>query len=97
VVIDQIDVGGTILKAKDNPPVCPHGDRPKALAVAYERVEAEARQVHVFRCLGAVENEEDVFDLLQEVGADAPAVAIPEKTLQSFASEIPYRGPECNV
>jgi hypothetical protein len=71
VVVDIIKiVGVTIFEAKDDPPVCPHSNAPEAPEIASKAVESKARQVHVFRPAGSIENSEDIFYFLPVIRAD---------------------------
>jgi len=44
-------------------------------------VQTKARQIHVIRGFGAVQDEEDVFDLGNEVRSNALTVAVLEQPL----------------
>lgn len=97
MVIDQIDVGCmAALDAEHNPPVRPHCDRPEALQVAFERMQPETRQIHVVRRSGTVQDEKDVPDLIQEVGADALPLTALEKPFQPLCLKFRITH-ECNL
>ena len=75
MVVDQIYVPDIVpLKAEDDAPVAGQGDGPAAGEVASQRVQSEARQVHVAglcRFIGASKN---TFDLGDHLGRNASAV-----------------------
>jgi hypothetical protein len=65
VIIDQIDVYDIgALEAKNDPPIRADRDAPKIRQIAFELVQPETRQIHVFRRGGSVEarkNDPDLF------------------------------------
>ena len=71
MIINQFDVMGVaFLKAKNNAPVGPHGDRPVSLPVAFEWMEAIAGKIESLRRGGCVEHGQDAFDLIGQVTAN---------------------------
>jgi hypothetical protein len=91
MVIDQIDVGGLPTRdAEHDAPIRAHCDGPKAFQIALERVQAKAGQVHIVGRFGAVQDEKNILDFLDQVGTDAFPIPILEKPLQSLVPEILY-------
>jgi hypothetical protein len=77
VIVDQINiVGVALLKPKYDPPIRPDGNAPETSKIACKTVQSEAGQIHVFRLFGAIENGEDVFNLLQLIRADALSLVV---------------------
>src|SRR3990172_5860418 len=88
MVVDQINIVRVAsLEAEDDAPVCPDRHAPEALEVAFEAVQSEAGQVHVFRPPGAVQHEKDVFEFLEQIRADAFSVALLKQPFQPLMPE----------
>lgn len=100
MIVDQIDIGGVaLLESENDPPIRPHRNRPETFQVAFERMQAEARKIHVIGRFCPVQDEKDVFDFLRQIGADALALAILEQPFQPLVPETPDHGRSvtCNV
>jgi hypothetical protein len=93
VIVSQINVKRvTILKAKNDPPVGTHDDRPNALKIANEKMKAKTWTVHVFHFFRRIQEAENVFDLLDVLGAHAFAVTILEQALKAFVAKADNHG-----
>ena len=91
MVIDQVDIGGVPARhAEHDAPIRAHRDGPKPFPIALKRVQAKARQVHIVGRFGAVQDEQNILGLLDQVGTDAFPIPILEKPLQSLMPEILY-------
>ena len=68
MVVDIIDIKGVRFgKTEDDPPICANSDRPQARQFAFERVQAEAGDIHIDRdasCLQPCENITQLLDVL---------------------------------
>jgi len=84
MIIGQLNVPCiAVLKAEDDPPVGAHGQRPEAPQIAFELVQAIARQIESLRCAGGIEEGQNFLDGIDKVRTDAPAVASLTKTFQA--------------
>jgi hypothetical protein len=76
VIVHQFDIKGILaLETKDDAPVGSDGHGLETLKIAFERVQAIAGQIESLRCGSRVENREDSFHGVQEIGANPAAVA----------------------
>ena len=76
MVVDQFNVKGIrSFKTENYAPVGPHGYRSQPLQVAFEWVQAIAGNIQSLRRGGGVENRQNSFDRLQQVGAYPAVVA----------------------
>jgi hypothetical protein len=88
VVIDQVDVTSVaFLKPEDDPPVHPYRHAPKSLEAAFQGMEPETGQVHVFRLAGTVQNGKDIFYFLEVIGADAFGFPVLEEPFEALVPE----------
>jgi hypothetical protein len=70
VVVDQFNVKSVLpFKAENDAPIGPHCHRPQPLQVAFQRMQAIAREIQSLRRRGGIENRKDSFNRLQKVGA----------------------------
>jgi putative ABC transport system substrate-binding protein len=94
VIVQHIDFRHMIaVEAEYDAPICAHRHRPEAPAIALERMQSKPRQSQVARRPRAVENEQDILDLLQQIGSNSLAVAVQEQLLQPFVPETSHHGP----
>ncbi len=76
MIVNQVNIiSVAFVKAEDDAPVCPDRNAPKAFKVAFQGMQPETGQVHVFRLARAVQNGKDIFYFLNVIGADAPLVS----------------------
>jgi hypothetical protein len=88
VVVRQINVESiAIFKAKNDPPVGAHNNRPKAFKIANERMQAQSRKVHVVDPFGCIQKAENIVDPLDVLCAYAFSIAVIEKTLKAFVAK----------
>jgi hypothetical protein len=84
VVIDQINIGYvTVLEAKDNAPVSADSDAPKPDEVALQRVQPEARKVHILGPRRTVQKRKHAGDFIDVLGVQAAAVVVCVKAFQA--------------
>ena len=63
MIINEVDIACiAVLKAERNPPVGALRDRPEALKIASQRMQAKARQAYVLHRGGGIEQTEDVLN-----------------------------------
>jgi len=80
VIINQFNVKSIFaLKTENNAPFSPHGHRPEAPQLAFERMQPVAGEVERLRRRGMIEAAKNVFDRFQQIGPyAAPAIAFME-------------------
>jgi len=75
------------VKAEDDAPVCPDCNTPKTFKVAFQSVQPETGQVHVFGPVGLVQNGKDIFYFLNVIGAHASGLPILEEPFEALMPE----------
>ena len=82
VVIRIINVKNVgVDKAKNHPPVCANRYRPKAFEFAFERMQTEARNIHIGHHPGRIEPHEDIAEPAGVLGENAARVVVFVKAL----------------
>ena len=90
MIIDQIHVAGVdALEAEYDPPVARHSDRPEARAIALQRMQSEAGQVHVRGFGRFVEAGEDALDPGDRFRRHPPPVPLLVQEPEPLVAEIP--------
>jgi hypothetical protein len=90
MVVDQFNVKGIILfKPKNDAPIGPYRYGPQALQIASERMQAIAGKIQSLRCRGRIENRENSFNRIQEVGPYPAAVTAFIETFQASMLKAP--------
>src|SRR5271155_1153250 len=80
MIIDEVNIKGfAVLEPKDYAPVRAHGERPKALEVALQRVQPEGRQIEVADTQRRVEQGQNLADFPRMFSVDASGIVIFEK------------------
>jgi len=75
MIIYQINVHGIdALEAPRDAPIGTHRDRPITAPRALQRVQSNARQIHIFRSARAIQHCKNVFYLIQRTCADVPGL-----------------------
>jgi hypothetical protein len=88
VVVRQINIESVaIFKAKNNPPVGAHDNRPKALEVTDEGMQAQSRKVHVFDPLRRIQKAENIFDPLNVFRAYTFSITVVEEALKILVTK----------
>jgi hypothetical protein len=88
MIINQVYIVGVpFVKAEDDAPVCPNRNAPKAFKVAFQGMQPETGQVHVFGPAGLVQNGKDVFYFLNVIGADAFGFPVLEEPFEALMSK----------
>src|SRR5258708_39185755 len=88
VIILQIYVDRVLpFESEGQAPISGHGNRIRAFAVAFERVEPVAGQLHVERRRRSVQPVQQPLDPRRELRRNAAVVALSEKTLQASMPE----------
>jgi hypothetical protein len=94
VVIDQFNITSiSFLETEDNAPVRPNSYPIEPFPVPFQRMDLEARQIHVMRACRTIKNRKDVFYLLNMVRANPFGLTIFEQPLQAFVFKILYTYP----
>ena len=92
MIVDQIDLTGiAILEPKHYAPVRPDSNTPESLQFSFKWMQGKAGKVHAFRSLGAVQNAENIFDLLNVIGGDAFGFAISKQAFEALVLEASNR------
>ena len=69
MIVDEVDIPGfAIAEAENNPPICAHGQSPKALQVTLQLMQPKGRAIEIGDLFGSIEQSEDLFDLTDMVG-----------------------------
>jgi hypothetical protein len=88
VVINQIDIEYIpVLKTKNDPPVGPHGDRPKTSKIASQRMKPKTRQIQIADLIRRVQKAEDIFNPAGMPRVDAPAVIMLKQAFKAFVAK----------
>jgi hypothetical protein len=90
VVIDIINVLRVAVKAEDYSPVGAYCNGPKAFKRAFERMQPEARQIHVANGSGGVKGRQNIPQLANVIRAYAARVVLFKKPPQSLVADCPY-------
>ena len=91
MIVHKINVTRVaVFKTEDHTVIGPDSHGMESLHAALERVKAEAGEIHVLRRSGTAEDGENVFDLLNVIGADPLTVAVLEKAFQALVPETLY-------
>jgi hypothetical protein len=93
MVIDEIDVTGiSAFETKNHPPIPTYEHRPEALAIAPQRMQPEARSIHVLGFDRSIKTRKDALDFGNEIRPYLAAVAAIIEALQAAMFEISYHG-----
>jgi hypothetical protein len=85
MVVDEVNVEHlAVLEAENDAPIRSHGNCPTAAKFAFQHMQAEGREVHVFNALRDVEHAENVFDSFGVIRIDSSPVPILEQASQTF-------------
>ena len=88
VIAGQVNVQGvSVLKAEDHAPIGPDSHSPETFEAAFEAVRPKARQTHVTRLAGTVQNGEYIFDFLYVIGLYAFRFTLLKQPLQPLMPE----------
>ena len=91
MVVHQVNVNGVAaFKAEYHTIIRPYRDGVETFQVSFEGVKPEARKIHVPYGAGAVQDGQNVFNLLDVIGTNAFAVAVFEKPFQSLVPKTLY-------
>jgi len=90
MIVGQFNVKDILsFKTENDAPIGPDGHRPESLQIAFQRVQAIARQIESLRRRGGIENREDSFHRVQQVRTYPAAVAAFIEALQPAMLEAP--------
>jgi len=90
VVVDQFNIKGVCsFKTENDAPVGPYRDRPQPLHVTFERMQPITGNIQSLWRVGGVENREDSFNRLQQVGTYPAAVAAFLEPFEAMMLEAP--------
>lgn len=90
MVDDQFDTKGVFsFKAENDSPVGPHRYGLESAQIAFEGVQAIAGQVRSLRRRGGIENRQDSFYCVEEVGAYSASVAAFIEAFEASMLEAP--------
>jgi len=90
MVVNHFNVKGILsLKAENDAPIGPDAHGPESFQVAFQRVQAIARQIESLRRGSRIENRKDSFHSVQQVGAYPASVAPFIEAFQSSMLEAP--------
>ena len=88
MVVRQFNVKRILsFKSEYDAPIGPHRHGPKSLQVAFQRVQAIARQIERLRRCGRIQNRKDSLHRFQKVGAYPASVASFIETLETSMLE----------
>lgn len=88
MIVDQINIVSVAsVKAEDDAPVCPDCNAPKAFKLAFQGVQPETRQVHVFGPASLVQDGKNIFYFLNVIGAEAFGFPILEEPCEALMPE----------
>jgi hypothetical protein len=73
-----------ILKAKGDTPICAYRHCPTTLAVAFERVQAKGRLLHILHVARLVERGEDQTEPVDLIGSNPAAVILFKQAAQAL-------------
>ena len=91
MVVHKVNVNRVAnFKAEYHTVIRPHNDGVETFQVSFEGVKPEARKIHVPYGTGAVQDGQNVFNLLDVIGTAAFAVAVLEKPFQSLVPKTLY-------
>ena len=90
VVIDIINVLCAAVEAEDNPPVGANGDGPKALHFAFERMQAESRQVHMGNGGGGLKRGQNISQFADVFRVYAARIVVLEEPFESLVADRAY-------
>ena len=72
MVVDEVNVESVAaFQTEGHAVVRPDSHGMKACKIAFERMKPETRQIHVLDTPGTVQNDKDIFDLLNVVGSNS--------------------------
>ena len=90
VVVDQFNIKRVcVLKPENNTPVGPHRHRPKALQIAFKRVQTITGKIHSLRCGRFIEAGKNILNHLQQVGPYSTPVTAFIEPFQAPVFEAP--------
>ena len=90
MVVSQFNIKSVgSCKTKNDAPVGPHRHGPQTLQVAFERMQAIAREIQSLRRDGGIENRENSFNRIQQVGANPASVTAFVEALEAAMLETP--------
>jgi len=88
VVIDVIDIMRVAFRQSENhPPISADCYRPKAFEVTFERMQAEAWQIHIRNRTGGIQPCQNVTKLYCVFADHAARVVVLVKAFQSFMTD----------
>jgi hypothetical protein len=83
MMVDEVDIPShAVLEPKNNPPVGPDSNSPEALEVALQGMQTKRGQVGRADRVCLLQHSEDLPDLSDMLGADAPRIVLLEKLAQ---------------
>jgi hypothetical protein len=92
VVIDVIHIERRVInETKNDAPVGPDGDSPKAFQAALGRMQSENRYIHFAEGVGRVEAGQNIAQLRSVFRSHASGVVVLVKALQPLVADILYR------
>lgn len=88
VIVGQIDIHGvSVHEAENHAPIGPNSDSPETFEASFETVQPQARQIHVIRLAGTVQNSEYVLYFLYMLRLYAFPFTLLEQPLQPLMPE----------
>ena len=89
MIVEEIHVVNvTLLEAENDAPIGPNPHSPLTFSITFKPVQAQARKVQVLRLFCSVQQKQDVFNPLNTVRWQFPAITFLEQPTQGFASEM---------
>jgi len=86
MVIDIINVLRARVKAENHAPVGAHCNGPKALLLAFERMQPESRQVHVVNRGSCVKRRQNITQFARMFRVNSAWVVLLKKPFQSLVA-----------
>ena len=98
MVINQFNIARvSFLEPEDHAPVRPNRDSIEPFPIPFQRMEPEARQIHIVRTDRTIEHRKDIFYLLKKVGSDPFGLTVFKKPLQPLVLEVRFCRKERDV
>ena len=88
MIINKFDIiRGTILETKNDPPVCPNRNAPKAFHIADKGMQLVIRQVHIHRLVGGFEKRKKFLKTWNKVRPNSAPVTLFVQSLEALVFE----------
>lgn len=90
MVVNIIDVFGSVIETENHSPVSAYGNSPEASHLALERMQSETRQVHVGNSGSRVKRRKNIPQLADMFRIYTARVVLLEEAFQPLMTNAPY-------